>query len=161
MTGIRIIAAWLLLLAGIAPAQSDEQLDAAFPQSTIVVQASRACYHFDVYLALTPAQQRRGLMHVRDLDERRGMLFVYDGEARRSMWMKNTFLPLDMLFIRGDGRVSSIVTDTEPQSLRSIGSREPVRYVLELNAGVTAALGIREGDIVEWQGDITPPPSQD
>lgn len=154
------IAGCLLLLFA-APALADPELDAAFARSTIVVQASRACHHFDVYLALTPEQQRRGLMFVRNLAERRGMLFVYDAEARRSMWMKNTFLPLDMLFIRDDGRVSSIVTDTEPQSLRSIVSREPVRYVLELNAGVTAALGIREGDLVDWQGDVVPPPSKD
>lgn len=157
---IRRIAACLLLL-GAAPVPADPALDAEFPQSSIVVMTSRACHHFDVYLALTTAQQRRGLMHVRNLDPRRGMLFVYDGEARRSMWMKNTLLPLDMLFIRGDGRVATIVTDTEPQSLRSIASRDPVRYVLELNAGTSAAFGIREGDVVLWQGDVTPPPSQD
>lgn len=157
---MRMIAVCLLLL-GAAPVPANPALDAEFPQSSIVVQTSRACHHFDVYLALTTPQQRRGLMHVRRLAERRGMLFVYDDEARRSMWMKNTLLPLDMLFIRGDGRIASIVADTEPQSLRSIASREPVRYVLELNAGTSAAFGIREGDIVLWQGDVTPPPSQD
>ena len=62
------------------------------------------------------------------------------------MWMKNTYLPLDMLFIREDGTVSSIVANTEPLSLRSISSEEPVTYVLELNAGIAERLGIVPGD---------------
>ncbi len=150
-----------LLLAVAAAAPASPELDAAFPRSTIVITAARACHHFEVWVAVTPAEQRRGLMHVRSLAERQGMLFVYEGEARRSMWMKNTFLPLDMLFVHADGTVSSIVTDTEPLSLRSIASRVPVRYVLELNAGVSRRLEIREGDRMLWSGDLVPPESQD
>lgn len=154
---MRCKLSFLFLLACLLlqTAAANPDLDAAFPQSSIVITASsKACYRFDVYLAINSAQWQRGLMHVRSLDFWRGMLFVYNDEARHSMWMKNTFLPLDMLFIKANGRVSSIVTDTEPQSLRSIASIEDVRYVLELNAGVTEQLGITAGDRMLWAGDI-------
>jgi uncharacterized membrane protein (UPF0127 family) len=151
LSAVLVLACLLHLRAAANP-----ELDAAFPQSSIVITASsNACYRFDVYLAIENAQWRRGLMHVKSLDFWRGMLFVYPEEGRRSMWMKNTFLPLDMLFIRADGRISSIATDTEPQSLRSIASIEDVRYVLELNAGVTARLGITAGDSILWAGDVS------
>jgi uncharacterized membrane protein (UPF0127 family) len=81
-------------------------------------------------------------MHVRHLPEFSGMLFIYEEAAMRSMWMKNTYIPLDILFIREDGTVSNIVENTEPLSLASIRSTEPGFYVLELNAGVTARLHI-------------------
>lgn len=153
---VQLILHGLLWIPGFV--QANAELDATFAQSSIVIDASRdACYRFGVYLALDTAQQRRGLMHVKALDRWRGMLFVYEGEQRRSMWMKNTFLPLDMLFIEASGRISSIVTDTEPQSLRSIASAEPVQYVLELNAGVTEELHIGAGDRVIWAGDVTLP----
>ena len=70
------------------------------------------------------------------------MLFIYDQDDVRSMWMKNTFIPLDMAFVRGDGSISSIIPDTVPLTLKSQASREPVRFVLELNAGTARQLGI-------------------
>lgn len=134
----------LLLLPSLAAGQAQD-LDQAFSRDTIVVVATAGeCYHFDVYLALTGEQQRRGLMFVRNLPAYTGMLFAYTEPGPRSMWMKNTLIPLDILFIRADGAVSSIARQTEPQSLRSIASIEPVTYVLELNAGVTETLGIDE-----------------
>ena len=130
-----------------AQSYGPEDLDQAFGRTTAVISASSlACYRFDLWLATERPQQMRGLMFVRDLPEFTGMLFVYDGPGRRSMWMKNTYISLDMLFLRGDGTISSIETDTETLSLRSISSIEPVTLVLELNAGVTAALGIEPGD---------------
>lgn len=135
----------LALLAGGA-SMADEALDRAFGRDSIVIETSnRACYEFDVYLALTPEQQRRGLMYVRRLPRFTGMLFVYGSDDVLSMWMKNTYIPLDILFIRGDGSVESVARMTEPLSLRSITSGEPVRYVLELNGGVADALGIESG----------------
>ena len=110
-----------LLWAGFAIAQDD--LDEAFAKDVLVIHASNhACYRLDVYIAATDAQRARGLMHVRSLPESTGMLFLYDYEARLSMWMKNTFIPLDILFVRADGTVSSIAYDTEPQSLKSIAA---------------------------------------
>ena len=130
-----------------APERSD--LEERFARGAIVIEAeATACYRFDVYLAETSAQHGRGLMFVRDLPRYTGMLFVYPDSAQRSMWMKNTYIPLDMLFIRADGVVSSIARDTEPLSLASISSTEPIRYVLELNAGVTEELGIGPGSLV-------------
>ena len=142
-----------LLLSG--QSVTDARLDDIFNSGSLVIEASgTACYEFDVYLALTPEQQRRGLMHVKRLPEFTGMLFVYRSENLRSMWMKNTFIPLDMLFIRGDGTISSIAEMTEPLSLQTISSDEPVTYVLELNGGVTAELGIDTDSVVYLPGDL-------
>jgi uncharacterized membrane protein (UPF0127 family) len=88
-------------------------------------------------------------MFVRQLPRFSGMLFVYPDAAPRSMWMKNTYIPLDILFIRADGTVSSIAADTEPLSLQPIASKEPITYVLELNAGVSEELGIDAGSRVD------------
>jgi uncharacterized membrane protein (UPF0127 family) len=115
----------------------------AFDSTTIIIEAEQdACYRFDVYLATAREQQIRGLMHVRRLPGFGGMLFVYTEPAMRSMWMKNTYISLDILFIREDGTISNIVADTEPLSLNSISSTEPVFYVLEINAGVAEKLHI-------------------
>jgi uncharacterized protein len=142
------------LTAG-AQTAGEPGLDEAFAKSSIVIAAGEnACYRFDVYLAETGAQHRRGLMFVRELPRFTGMLFVYPDSAVRSMWMKNTYIPLDMLFIRADGTVSSIARDAEPRSLASIPSKEPIRYVLELNAGVTRELGIGPGSRVHLPSDL-------
>jgi uncharacterized membrane protein (UPF0127 family) len=143
-----------LLWSGIAIAQDD--LDAAFAKDVLVIHASsHACYRLDIYIAATDEQRSRGLMHVRNMPESTGMLFLYDYDARLSMWMKNTFIPLDILFVRADGTVSSIAYDTEPQSLKSIAALEPVRYVLELNAGVAEKLSIDQYSRLEWGGQPT------
>lgn len=134
-----------LALASLVAAQELPPLEESFDQGVLVVDAEDACHRFHVYFALTRAQQRRGLMFVRDLPPDVGMLFVYREEAYLSMWMKNTFVPLDILFARADGTVANIAEHTEPQSTRSIGADELVRYVLELNAGTTAKLRIVPG----------------
>ena len=118
-------------------------LDETFGFDTLTVINDRGEeLEFDIYLATDFEQQRRGLMFVRDMPERTGMLFIYDREETRSMWMKNTYIPLDMVFARADGSVINVVTDTVPQSLNSHRSAAPARYVLELNAGMTRRLGI-------------------
>lgn len=124
-------------------AKANDDLANAFDSSTIIIAASEdACYRFDVYLATSREQQIRGLMHVRHLPEFTGMLFVYPTSDMHSMWMKNTYISLDIVFIREDGTISNIEANTEPLSLTSISSTNPVSYVLELNAGVTAKLHI-------------------
>ena len=138
----------LLLFAAAVAAQEDD-LDTAFSKDVLIIEASEfACYRFDIYIAATSEQTRRGLMHVRHLPLMTGMLFVYGSDDYYSMWMKNTLIPLDMLFIRSDGTVSSIISNTEPHSLESRGAIEPVRYVLELNAGVAARFSIDENSRV-------------
>lgn len=143
-------------LAGLAlfaiPALADEELDARFEKDVLIVEASRwACHRFDIYVALTEAQRSRGLMFVRELPATTGMLFVYGGDRIASMWMKNTFISLDMVFARFDGTVSSVIANTEPQSLKSQSAIEPVAFVLELNAGTAARLGIDENSRIFWQ----------
>ena len=130
-------------------ARADDELASAFDSSTIIIEARQdACYRFDVYLAISREQQLRGLMHVRHLPEFTGMLFVYASPDMRSMWMKNTYLSLDILFVREDGTIANIAANTEPLSLKPIGSTEPVTYVLELNAGVSAKLHIDTDSLI-------------
>ena len=88
-------------------------------------------------------------MYRRTMAPDHGMLFDFEAVAPVAMWMKNTYLPLDMLFIRADGTIARIAADTEPLSTKVIPSGEPVLSVLELNAGTAARLGIHAGDRVE------------
>ena len=133
------------------PVTAEEPVDQAFDKDVLVIAARDACHRFDIYLALSREQQVRGLMRVRDLPSSTGMLFVYPAEDYHSMWMKNTFLPLDILFATSDGRVSSIAKNTEPRSLKSITSTEPVMFVLELNAGTSDRLAIEPGSRLIWE----------
>ena len=153
--GSRIAATVVLALLLSGQSYSVGDLDSAFGKDTLVITASdHACHRFDVWIAVTNRQQARGLMHVRDLAADAGMLFVYSEADRRSMWMKNTYIPLDMLFIRSDGTVSSVVSNTEPLSLRSISSIEPVTFVLELNAGVADRLKLAADSQMIWSQDL-------
>ena len=148
MTRVLAGLAVLFLASRVAVAQeySVAELAAAFGRGVIVIEANmHACYSFDVFVAESDTQKLRGLMFVRELPQQMGMLFIYSDTAVHSMWMKNTYIPLDILFIRGDGTVSSVARNTEPLSLRSISATEPVNYVLELNAGVTQRLSIDAG----------------
>ena len=97
---------------------------------------------FDVELAVTPRQQAYGLMHVANLPAAAGMLFIFKGERQRSFWMKNTLIPLDMLFFDEDGTLVSAVQDVPPHSLQPRRSAGDARFVLELNGGAMAARGI-------------------
>lgn len=130
-----------------APAETESagvpSLDNAFDSGTLIIESDDGIRHeLDIYLATNVDQQRRGLMFVRKMPENTGMLFVYEDSDMHSMWMKNTYIPLDMIFARADGSVSSVIHDTQPLSLTSQGSIEPVSYVLELNAGTARRLGI-------------------
>jgi len=150
MRRFALLAVALLLANGptageSAGGESTAALDAAFGRAVITVEGRLACHRIEVWLALDATQRARGLMHVSEMPDDRGMLFLYPGERRVSMWMKNTLIPLDMVFIRADGTVANVAADTEPLSLESVYSRGPVGAVLELNAGVAARLGIGPG----------------
>lgn len=143
-----VIAALATLGAACEPRPTAEDnsgsgLDANFDKEVLIVVSDDGKRHrFDVYIASDFEQQRRGLMFVRKLPETSGMLFVYENTGMRSMWMKNTYIPLDMIFARADGSVSSVIHDTVPQTLDTQNSTEPVKYVLELNAGTARRLKI-------------------
>jgi uncharacterized membrane protein (UPF0127 family) len=146
---IAAILAIGLLLSGQSSPQLD--LETEFDKGVLIISANEnACYVFDVYLATTRGQQMQGLMFVRDLPEMTGMLFAYSEARTLSMWMKNTYISLDILFIRADGTVSSIARNTEPHSLTTISAKEQLNFVLELNAGLTDKLGIEPGSIVHF-----------
>ena len=145
-----VIAA-AFVLASSAFAQNSD-LDEAFEKDVLIIHASEhACYRLDIYLAMNNEQRARGLMQVRSLPQTTGMLFVYESDGYLSIWMKNTYIPLDIVFARADGSVSSIEYDAEPLSLRSMQALEPVRYVLELNAGVAEKLSIDRYSRLEWE----------
>ena len=149
MTRVRARLMLLCLLA--LPAHAQEPLGESFRSDVLVIIARDACYRFDIYLAVSPQQQRRGLMFVRELPEWTGMLFIYGGDGARSMWMKNTYIPLDMIFARRDGSITNIVEGTVPRSEESVTSSEPASFVLELNAGTARRLAIDEDSRLVWE----------
>jgi uncharacterized membrane protein (UPF0127 family) len=145
-TPIQLTAVAILLWAPIVLSQELPDFEDTFAKDVLIIETQdRGCFRFDVYIAVTGAQQRRGLMFVRDLPEWTGMLFIYERADIRGIWMKNTYIPLDIIFVRGDGTVSSIVANAEPLSLTSMPSSEPVNFVLELNAGTAERLSIKVG----------------
>ncbi len=120
-----------------------------FARSSLTVETSAGGrYRFDVELAETPAQQAQGLMFREKMAPDAGMLFIYDRPQPASFWMKNTLIPLDMIFIGTDGRIVNIHQNAVPQSLDSVNSAGPVKAILEVNGGMSARLGIRAGDRV-------------
>jgi uncharacterized membrane protein (UPF0127 family) len=116
----------------------------------LTVRSASGTHRFTVEIARTPEEQANGLMHRQSLAPDRGMLFPYEPPQPASFWMKNTLIPLDMIFIRPDGTIARIVANTVPLSLDPVPSLEPVAAVLELAGGRAAELGIREGDRVSW-----------
>jgi uncharacterized protein len=138
----RLLLGLLLVLACPASAQI------TFETSQLAIESGSGTLTFEVELAVTPEQRQHGLMFRESLDADQGMLFDFSDTAPVTMWMRNTFVPLDMLFIDADGRIARIVADTEPLSDAVIASGGPVRAVLELPAGTSADLGIVVGDRV-------------
>jgi uncharacterized protein len=138
----RILLGLLLLL----PYPVEAQI--AFETSTLTIESASGPISFEVELAVSPEQRRQGLMFREDLNSDQGMLFDFGRTAPVTMWMRNTLISLDMLFIDPDGRIAHIVANTEPLSDAVIGSGGPVRAVLELSAGTSAEQGIVIGDQV-------------
>lgn len=120
----------------------------ALPVVHITIDTRSGSQPFTVEVASDFESQRHGLMNRRELAPDRGMLFDFHNDASLSFWMKDTYVPLDMLFIRSDGTISSIARNAVPLSTTPIRSTEPVRAVLEINGGAASALGIAAGDRV-------------
>jgi uncharacterized protein len=113
---------------------------------TIEIVTKGGVHRFAVELAASEEERARGLMHRKELPEGRGMVFDFQQEQDVAFWMKNTYIPLDMIFIRGDGTIRRIAANTEPLSERTVPSGGPVRYVLEVIGGTARKLGIEPGD---------------
>jgi uncharacterized membrane protein (UPF0127 family) len=119
---------------------------------TLVLKTDSGPHSFAIELATTPAERALGLMYRRTLPADAGMLFLYDNPQPLTMWMRNTFIPLDMVFIGADGKVHRIESRTEPFSTQLISSEGNVQGVLELNAGTAASIGLKAGDVVVYPG---------
>jgi len=117
-------------------------------QQTLEIASKTGVHTFAVEIADNDADRAKGLMYRKELPEGRGMLFDFHREQEVSFWMQNTYIPLDMVFIRADGRILRIAENTEPLSTRLIPSGGPVRAVLEVMGGTTRKLGIAPGDRV-------------
>ena len=138
----RLAVGFLLLFAALAPAQSAGQV----PLEIVTKSGVRP---FTVELATNDDERSRGLMFRKELPEGHGMLFDFEQERPVAFWMHNTYIPLDMIFIRADGRILSIAEDTTPLSDALVPSGGPVRAVLEVIGGTARKLGIAPGDRVE------------
>ncbi|HTT47799.1 MAG TPA: DUF192 domain-containing protein [Pseudolabrys sp.] len=117
-------------------------------QQTLEIATKTGVHAFSVEIADTEPEREKGLMFRRELPEGRGMLFDFHREQEVGFWMQNTYISLDMIFIRGDGRILRIAENTEPLSTRIIPSGGPVRAVLEVIAGTARKYGIAPGDRV-------------
>jgi uncharacterized membrane protein (UPF0127 family) len=117
----------------------------------LVIHAGGSAYKFEVEIVTTPETRAQGLMFRKALAANAGMLFIYPGEQPVSFWMKNTLIPLDMLFVRADGSIAHIAHDAVPMDETPIDSGAAVKAVLEVKGGTANALGIKEGDRVEYQ----------
>jgi uncharacterized membrane protein (UPF0127 family) len=120
----------------------------SFPKAELTIVTATGPHKFTVELATTPAQMEQGLMFRRSLGADAGMLFDYRQPSMAVMWMKNTLIPLDMLFVDQAGRILNIHERAVPGSLETIASAGAVRAVVELNGGTAARLGIKPGDRV-------------
>jgi uncharacterized membrane protein (UPF0127 family) len=139
----------LPLLLAVAPGVAPAQL-AQFPSAALTIVTASGPQKFTVELATTPEQMAQGLMFRRSLAPDAGMLFDFESPSMATMWMKNTLIPLDMVFVDATGHIVNIHERAVPESLATIAAAAPVRAVIELNGGTAARLGIRPGDRVVY-----------
>lgn len=135
-----------LLITTASFAQPKQDPDAVFPVESLEIVTSTGSFQFSVEIADDSEERSRGLMFRETMLPTHGMLFDFGETAPIMMWMKNTPLSLDMLFIKEDGTIARIATNTKPFSTAIISSGEPVSHVLELNAGLAKQIGAKPGD---------------
>jgi uncharacterized protein len=149
-----IYALCLLALLGTGACAAAQPSGEAYPSTAIEIRGASGRQWFNVVIADTPARQELGLMFVRSLASDAGMLFPQREPQLMSMWMKNTLIPLDMLFIDARGRIVCLLEKAKPESLDILSCDKPVKAVLEINGGEAQKRGIRVGDrVTPW-----PPP---
>lgn len=133
------------------------ELNRIFRRSTLQIATPDARLHrFNIWIADDEARRARGLMFIKELGAEDGMLFVYPQPQLISMWMKNTYVSLDMLFVAADGKITHVVANTEPMSEKTISSGSTVLAVVELPAGTAARLKIAPGARVIHAAFTTP-----
>ncbi|MCX6733190.1 MAG: DUF192 domain-containing protein [Candidatus Peregrinibacteria bacterium] len=154
MIFLMFIFVFELFFGGMTPHELLLDMQASVARSQEVVQDSFVRFpgvQFDVEVARTAAQRTRGLMFRESMPVNRGMIFVFDDDAVRNFWMKNTLIPLDMIFVDKDGQVVSVSANVQPcrekvsSACPNYASTEPARYVLEINAGLAHSHHIQKG----------------
>ncbi|MGO9486564.1 MAG: DUF192 domain-containing protein [Rhodomicrobium sp.] len=147
VTRAALAALAIMGLLTMAPASGD----AVFKHASLKIETKNGPVLLDVEVADTDPKREHGLMFRRTLPENGGMIFLFESEQPVSMWMQNTYIPLDMVFIGDDWRIKHIARDTEPLSTDIIPSVRPASRVLEIGGGVAAKLGLAPGDTVSLQ----------
>lgn len=146
---LRAIVLFLASLATTSAFAAETDRLAAFPRATLEIASPGGRIHkFNIWVAADDRRRMQGLMHVADMPDDAGMLFIFRAPGPISMWMKNTVMSLDMLFIGADGRIGRIAANTKPFSLDTIPSGFDALGVLELKAGTASRLGIEPGAVV-------------
>lgn len=140
----RLALAAVVLATLAAPARAQE----AGPSEGFVVLTEKGPVELSLEIADDSAERARGLMFRKSLPPHGGMLFDFGGEQPVYMWMRNTYIPLDMLFVDSAGRIVHIARETTPHSEATITAGRPVRGVIEIAGGQAAALGLAEGDLI-------------
>lgn len=146
--GLFVFIAGLMFGAATASAQ-DSPLSVPVDAQPLKIIMAAGEKSFDLEIADTEQKRSRGLMYRTDFPLNRAMIFVFDNPQPVMMWMANTPLALDMLFVRSDGTIARVAQKTTPFSEDIVSSGEPVSFVIEINAGVAAMLGIKAGDKVQ------------
>ena len=123
---------------------------AGLEQLPLTITSNGREHHFTVEVARTGEEQAMGLMYRTQLSPDRGMIFPMEPARNASFWMRNTLIPLDMIFVRADGTIANIAANTVPYSEEPVPSEGPVAAVLEIAGGRSAELGIKPGDTVKW-----------
>jgi hypothetical protein len=154
---MRILVSTLVLT--LAACSGGKPADTGPPDATqaartvpLTIRTGDKVHQFEVEVARTREEQAKGLMFRKELPANGGMLFLLDPPQVASFWMKNTVIPLDMIFIRPDGTIAHIAANSEPYSLQPVSSGQLNSAVLEIAGGRAAELGLKEGDVVRWKG---------
>ena len=153
----RLLGAFALVslaMAGCGPTvarPAEKAQDEGVRLTPLEIRTAKGVVHYKVEMAASPQEQARGLMYRTGLPDHGGMIFPMTPPRPASFWMKNTYIPLDMIFIRPDGTIARIAANTIPENLEPVESGEPVSAVLEIVGGGATANGIAEGDRVSWK----------
>jgi uncharacterized protein len=144
-----LMTAWLLGASAALPQTGSPEPLSAFPQSLLAIRTgSGKVVNFKVWEADTPKREEQGMMFIREMDEHTGMLFMFPENRPVTMWMKNTYVSLDLLFLNAHGKIDYIAARATPRSEAIIGPPTPEFAVLELKGGACESFGIKIGDTV-------------
>lgn len=150
MRRLLLIAVTGLLMISGRPVLAEEPVQ-------VLIHAGGSTLRFAAEIADTAEERSQGLMYRQHLAANEGMLFLYPAERPVTFWMKNTPLPLDMIFIDGNGRIVHVAAMAKPFDTTPISSERPAKAVLEIPGGAAGQLGIKPGDVVEWPAQSTVP----